>query len=156
MAAELDDICTRLAAIERQVEGVERAFDFDDVPNTLKGTYLPCFINVPGPATYEAYGGHNMMVKRLWRLMLFVTPVARPSDVAAKAALILPFFRRVPVRFASAQQLDDLAGVEFVWIGADDGLDVLEYATAADSAGLFAGIEFRMEVTTTYAVTMAT
>jgi hypothetical protein len=149
LAAELSDIAAQLAVEEATVTGVTKAFSLSDIPNKLVSGFLPCFINVPGPATYEAYGGHNVMERRTWRLMLYVCPIAVPSDVATKAQVVEPFFRDVVAVFAGAQQLSGESGVEFTWIGSDDGLDVLEYA-----GDLFAGIEFQMEAVTTFAATM--
>jgi hypothetical protein len=148
----LATVSARLATIQATITGVTKAFDvFDDAPNALKDTYLPCFISVPGPSVYEGYGGSWVDETRIWRMMLFVTPIQRPSDVAKKAALVAPLFRATLTKFADAQQLNDLGGIDLAWISADDGLDVLEYA-----GELYAGIEFQLQVKEAYALTMST
>ena len=147
----ISTVAARLAKIQKGITGVRKAFDLDELPNSLKGTYLPCFVNVPGPATYEGWGSGDIVETRLWRMMLFVTPIQRPSDMATKAVMVQPFFRRVVAAFADAQQLDDLTDVQLAWAEGDDGLDVLEYA-----GELYAGVETRLTVKETWNTTVGT
>ncbi len=144
-------VATQLAAVERRISGVKRAFDLDDLPNALTDAHLPAFVNVPTAATYSWPASLYAEEQREWRLLLYVCPVERPGDVAKRMKLLAPWFRRVPLEFAKSLMLDDLSGVDLTLVTADDGVDTLDYA-----GSLYAGIEFRLGVHETFTVESAT
>ena len=142
-------IVTRLTLIQKDVDGVRRAYDLDDMPNKLGP--LPAVVNFPGVATYEGHGSGDITETRDYIMRLYVTPAQRPIDAAKKAALVEPFFRRFVAAFADAQQLNDLGDVQWAWIGEDSGLMGMQYADT-----WYAGIEFRLTVKETWNTTVST
>lgn len=142
-------IATRLALIQKDIDGVRRAYDLDDMPNKLGP--LPAVVNLPGPATHEGYGSGDITEMREWSMRLYVAPAQLPIDAAKKAALVEPFFRRFLIAFADAQQLNDLGDVQWAWIGEDSGLMGMEYA-----GDWFAGIEFKLAVKETWNTEVST
>ena len=141
-------VANRIAQIQRKIVGVRRAFDIDKMPNNLRQSYLPAVINIPAEAEYEDLSAGEVLETRQWRMMLFVTPIERPSDVAKKNALVVPFFRRFKTAFIDAQMLDELSGVALARLLGDDGLDALEYGDV-----IYAGVEFTLETQEWYSLT---
>ena len=142
---------TRLALIQKDIDGVRRAYDLDDMPNALRATLLPCVVNFPGETTYVGHGNGDIVETREYLMRLYVTPAQRPIDAAKKMAKVEPFFRRFLVAFADAQQLNDLGDVQWAWIGADGGAMAMQYAD-----DWFVGVEFRLVVKEQWNTTVST
>lgn len=145
----ISTIATRLALIQKDISGIEKAYDLSNMPNKLG--LLPAVTNHPGPAVYEWRGSGDIDETRTWMMRLYVTPAQRPIDAAKKATRVEPFFRRFVIAFADAQQLNDLGDVQWAQIGEDVGLMGLEY-----EGEWFAGVEFSLTVKETWNTTVST
>lgn len=136
-------VAERLAAIQiDHVAGIVKAYDIDEIPNSLATANLPAFINVPGEAVQAAFDDDEWIETRTWYMLLYIAPIERPVEVAqrmAAAAVFLPLVRQV---FADRDGLESLAGILSSRLTGDSGL-----ATPLQYGGLtYAGIEFRLEV----------
>jgi len=135
-------VLDKLATIQATITGITKAYGHDDLPNSLKTAQLPAFINLPGAATSEDVFGQAAEVEtRTYRMLLYVTPIERPSDIATRMNRVEPFFDRVKDKFRSYALLDSLTDVIFTSTVDDIGLTAMEYAGV-----LYAGVEFTLDV----------
>lgn len=144
----VETVAQRLAQVQLTVQGIRRCFAVDDMPSAMRASYLPAFVNTPGPAEYEWVMAQRCLENRAWLMTLFVCPIEQPVDAAKKADLVTPFFRRVVSEFAKAQQLNSLSGIELGLVTNDGGLYSLEYGGA-----WFAGTTFNITVRDGFTVT---
>ena len=144
-------VAARLVSIQKDIDGIRKAYKPSTMPNSLSTLRLPAVVNFAGPATYSGEGSGDITETRTWIMRLYVTPAQRPIDAAKKAAKVEPFLRRFLVAFADAQQLNDLGDVQWAWIGEDGGVMALQYADE-----WFAGTEFSLAVKETWNTTVST
>jgi len=140
--ATIAQVIDKLATLQRAITGIKTAYGHDQAPNALREAALPAFVTVPGEAEpYESTFGRTAIVeRRQFRMLLYVCPLAQPSDVAKQANLVEPFFDRVLAKFKADIHLTGLEITAALYQG-DGGLDVLDYAQQ-----LYAGIEFSIVV----------
>ena len=139
----IQTVLDRLAKIQRTIQGVNRAAGHDDVPNTLRTEYLPCFINLYGPAeSQETFGQAGEVEARTYRMLLFVCSIQRPSDIAKQTNRTVEFLDRVKDAFRDRQNLDGLTNTIYASAVRDEGQTALEYPTGT----YYAGVEFQIDV----------
>lgn len=147
MTATIADIKARLAAIEKTITGVKRAYA--NGPASLPDTDFPVFVNFTGAASQTPYSGDGLVRRvREYLLRLYVAPAQTGLDGAIEtktAGLIEPVYAAFgahPVLGHSAA-LPALAGVASARLTADSGPARLAYANTD-----YIGVEFRLSVTT--------
>ena len=134
-------IAAKLASIQGNITGITKAFDLDEIPNTLHTAHLPAFVNVPGDAVHEAVSADMWRETRTWYMLLFLTPVQRPFEVAQRMAVAAPFFARVRSAFVARPTLESLRYLEMATFRGDSGTTI----PLVFGGTTYAGIEFRLE-----------
>lgn len=134
-------IATRLARIQTDITGITKAFDLDEVPNKLTTAHLPAFINVPGEATAEWRADDLWAETRLWYMVLYITPLQRPYEIAFRLGEARVFFERVRDAFVARKTLESLRYLEDSTYLGDSG-NVLPLVFAGTE---YTGIEFRLQ-----------
>jgi len=141
-------VATRLARIQVNITGIVKAFDLDEIHNTLHTAQLPAFISVPGEATIVKYDD-MLQETRQWFMLLYVCPIERPAQVAQRMSLVSPFFSRVRDAFSARDGLESLTGVLSSTYLGDSGTPApLEFGGV-----LYAGAEFRLQTVEIASVT---
>jgi hypothetical protein len=138
----LANILDRIATDEAALTGSPKTYNHDAAPNAIPNAHLPCFINVPGGATYEyeAFGAGVIFQQRDIRLLFFLEPLEMPGDVGRFMNALEPWHQRVVAKFKSDYTLNSL--VEGAWLVSDTGM-----SAAMEWGGkLYAGFEFVMRV----------
>ena len=136
----VETIATRLARIWGDITGITKAFDLDEIPNTLQSAQLPAVICVPGEAEYANVGSDTEQETRTWYMLLYIAPVNRPVGVAQRMGRASPFFSRVRAAFAARDGLESLSGVLESELLSDSGTtQPLQFG-----GDLYTGIEFRL------------
>jgi hypothetical protein len=136
----LANILDRIATDEAALTGSPKVYNHDQAPNTINVT--PCFINVPGGATYEyeAFAAGVIFQQRDIRLLFFLEPLEMPGDVGRFMNALEPWHQRVVAKFKSDYNLNKL--VEGAWLVSDTGM-----SAAMEWGGtLYAGFEFVLRV----------
>jgi hypothetical protein len=150
---DFQDIRTRLAAMQRNITGIKKAFD--KIPRTIERTELPCFVNLVGAGNYDlqTYGRQMVRDVRTYRMLLFVKEVSDDTESAAEEACY-PFFDRVRSYFLARPGLEldgesppGLTALDALLQG-DSGVQIITYAQKR-----YAGIEFRILIPTLYEIT---
>ena len=134
-------IATRLARIQTDITGITSAFDLDAIPNKLTSAHLPAFVNVPGEATSEWRADDLWAETRLWYMVLYITPLQRPYEIAYRLGEVRAYFERVRDAFVARKTLESLRYLEdSTYLG--DGGNVVQLIFAGTE---YSGIEFRLQ-----------
>jgi hypothetical protein len=134
-------IATRLARIQADIDGITSAFDLDEIPNSLTSAHLPAFVNVPGEASAERIADDLWRETRLWYMVLYISPLQRPFELAFRMGIVRPFFVRVRDAFVARKTLESLRYLEDSTYLGDSG-NVLPLVFAGTE---YSGIEFRLQ-----------
>ena len=134
----VETITDRLAEIEGAITGITKAYSFDETPNQFTQAMMPCFINFPGPATYEARG-ELLAETRAYRATLITAPMESPIDYFRQCDIVEPLITRVRDALAARITLLSLADVEVAKLVGDSGL----IALFGES---YLGVQFNVEV----------
>jgi hypothetical protein len=149
---EFQDIRERLAAMQRNITGITKAFDL--IPRTVQPTELPCFINLVGASNYDlqTYGRQMVKDNRQYRMLLLVKETGDDIESGAEEACYI-FLDRVRDYFLARPGLEltgenppGLAAVDALLLG-DSGVQRITYAAKA-----YAGVEFRILIPTLYQI----
>jgi len=134
----VETITDRLAEIEGAITGITKAYSFDKTPNRLDKVMMPCFINYPGPATYEDRG-ELLAETRAYRATLITAPMESPIDLFRQCDLVEPLITRIRDALVARITLLSLANVEVARLTGDTGLITL----FGDS---YLGVQFNVEI----------
>jgi len=134
----VETITDRLAEIEGAITGITKAYSFDETPNRLDQAMMPCFVNFPGPATYEDRG-ELLAETRAYRATLITAPMESPIDLFRQCDLVEPLITRVRDALAARITLLSLANVEVASLVGDSGLTAL-------FGDQYLGVQFNVEV----------
>jgi len=135
----VETITDQLAAIEGAITGITKAYSFDETPNRMTQAMMPCFVNFPGPATYEDRGGGLLAETRAYRASLITAPMESPIDFFRQCDLVEPLITRVRDALAARITLLALADVEIARLTGDSGLMAL-------FNNLYLGVQFNVEI----------
>jgi hypothetical protein len=142
----LDDIKSRLALIQEQIEGVRRAYTYG--PDTLPPGDLPLFVTFIGPAQddWKNWGADYDMETRQFLMRLYV--MEEGAGITGESERnVTPFLERVRDMFAARPGLGtgvvgtQLAGVMEAQFMGDKGISILPYGGDG-----FIGAEFTLQV----------
>jgi hypothetical protein len=155
--ADVEEIRERLAAIQRTIEGVRRAYEY--APKSLPSSDLPAFVNFVGPAmaNWQALGSDYDQEGRTFVMRLFVKGAQQGVDGEAERACE-PFLESVRDGFSGRPGLGlghssgsagrPLDGVMGAYLAGDSGISTLLFAGEE-----YLGIEFRLMVQQVVGVT---
>ena len=154
MVATVTAIKDRLAEIQEQITGVNRAYA--NGPKSLPGTDLPIFVNFTGPANTDltGMGSGSGEEARTILMRLYVSAAQQGIDGEAEARCE-PFFERVRDKLAARPSLGlaledsgPMAGIMRASFLGDNGVVVMRYAGQD-----YIGIEFRIQIEAIFEVT---
>lgn len=134
----VETITDRLAEIEGAITGITKAYSFDETPNRMTQAMMPCFVNFPGPATYEDRGA-LLAETREYRATLITAPMESPIDFFRQCDLVEPLITRVRDALAARITLLSLADVEVARLVGDTGLTAL-------FGNSYLGVQFNIEI----------
>ena len=138
----ISTVTARCATIQEEIAGIEKAFAFDETPNSLKTAALPCMTNFPSSATYAGGGTHMSEETRVYQMMLWLAPVSRPVDAARHTEEIEGFINLIRYAFLDRPALGGLQYVRSAKLAGDGGPVVQAYAGVD-----YLSIVFNLEVT---------
>lgn len=147
----VDEVKTRLAAMQRNITGVNKVFDH--YPRALTGA-LPAFTTRSGPATYDmqSFGEGILAEQRVYYMQLWVREIGTGTEYAAEDDTE-PYIDLVKAYFAARPGLELTSaslsrGIDFdAELLGDNGVEVREYA-----GNRYAMVEFRIRVTDLMAI----
>jgi hypothetical protein len=101
MTGRVTDVLIKIAEIEREVINPvsgSPALAYDNIPTTISGAQMPCFVNFPkNLASVEELGsgetGRENMEVRNYELRFFLSPAAGAEE--EKSGLLTPWFELV-------------------------------------------------------------
>lgn len=149
MANDIPAVRERLQTLLLTIQGTKSAFAY--APRSVQEAHCPAWLIFPGPSEHEFNTNHDVMVTRLWRLMLFVGLVGTAAYGDLEKALE-PFFERTEDLFASKLMLGELdPELQEALIVDDSGPGETTYPTGSDTRWF--GSEWTLAVVTKRSVT---
>lgn len=156
----VDTTTTRMAAMWRNIPGIQKAFD--TIPRVILPAECPCVVFFPGEATYDTdtYGDNDGMEERIYRPTVFVRPAFMGVEGQVQNE-VEPFFERIrdyllarPGLELDGETQPGVVVYEARLMG-DSGFQVISYPTASDQVADFGAIEFRQRVREWFTITYA-
>lgn len=145
-------VTERCAEIQLEIDGIKKAFSFEETPNDLVDVQIPAFTNFPMAAEYdsESAGTHHAYETTTYQMMLWIEPMQRPPDAARKAKFFAQYAPLVRDAFLARPGLGGLTGVRQARLTMINQPQVTPYA-GTDYMAMTATLRVVEQVQVTYA-----
>lgn len=120
-----------MVALEENIEGIKKAFKFEDTPNALQTAILPCFTNIPGDAEYvdvsKQFGSDVSAEVRDYTAWLWIRPLQQTVKIAQHSKELQTYIQRVKAYFLDRPQFGGARYVISAPMIADTGPMTADY-----------------------------